>query len=375
MYLLVEVREKVSLWSYIVKQSMKALALYAGVIILTFFLLITPIFLFSASFMIFIPDPLIRTPAWHFVMTEHEIMRWALVPHPDVAEFLNIFARHVLNCFSGYFGVSFLSSRLISIELHERIANSALLICGSIFSSLLIGSGLVAYQEGDERGKDSQKGRIFSLITSSMPTFWLGMMALFVGSYLLPEFTGFGFPQFGTVSYDVWLNFQSSAMGGILTAIDVLFHLCLPMIVLTFTGSMFVYSTLKTTLTENLTPAKISDEYSKGKNPVFFFYSCVKSLLEAIKEWFPAFISTLILVEIVFNWQGLGHYLFHSILRMDLPAIRGSIITLSLIVILAKLILDISLHIMLRFEKDLNRVELCDLESDSNECYFIEKCR
>jgi ABC-type antimicrobial peptide transport system permease subunit len=138
---------------------------------------------------------------------------------------------------------------------------------------------------------------------------------------------------------------------------------------------MFVYTTLKTTLTENLTAAKVSGEFRKGKSPVFVFYSCVKGLLDAVKEWFPVFISTLILVEIVFTWRGLGLYLFHSLLRMDLPAIRGSIITLSLIVILAKLILDISLQTMIRFEKDLNLVELCDLESKYNECYFIEKCR
>jgi ABC-type dipeptide/oligopeptide/nickel transport system permease component len=313
------------------------------------------------------------TPGWLFFMTEQEIRRWALVQNPDVAEALNMFVRHVLNCFSGYYGTSFISGNPVSIELRKRIANTMFLTCGSMFFSILIGSGLATFQENDDRGKNSQKIQVFSLITRSTPTFWLGMIVLYVGGFALPEVTGFGFPQFGTVSYEVWVISQSTNLGGISVFGDILFHSCLPLFVLTITGSMFVFTSLDNTLVNKQTGERISKEYANEKSSKFVFYSCLIDVLESLKEWFPVFISILILVEVVFTWRGMGRYIFDSVLRMDVPAIRGSIITLSLIVIIAKFIIDVSLYTIITSQKKLNRVELGYLETNNSECCFIEK--
>ena len=218
-------------------------------------------------------------------------------------------------------------------------------------------------------------GNISTQVTSSTPTFWLGMMALFAGSFALPEILGVGFPEFGTISYDVWLASVSTGSGAIMIAIDVIFHLFLPMCVLTITGSVAIFSTLKTDLTENLTQRNLARGNVKGKGVDYIFYSSLKKSLHVIKQWLPAFISSIILVEVVFTWRGVGCYLFNSVLRMDYPVIRGSIITLSLFVIVTHLIIDIAFNIMVNFEKDLNSLERCELQSIDYDRYFIEKCR
>ncbi|TFH07462.1 MAG: ABC transporter permease [Candidatus Thorarchaeota archaeon] len=368
-----EGREKVSLGKYIVYRSLRALVLYIGVIVLSFFLLIIPLLNVGANIFCLEHDCSIRL-GYDYVMVQSDILKWALVPHPDVAEFLNMFLRHVMNCLSGDYGHSFLTQRPIAEELIERTLNSALLIGGSLFASLLIGSGLVAYQEGEKRGKKSVIGRIFTHLNNSTPTFWVGMIALFAGSYALPEIIGIGFPEFGTISNEVWLASVGSGAGVIMVVIDVLFHLCLPMCALTISGSVFIYGTLKSNLTENLTERFLTRECKKGKRSEFIFYSNLKNSLKVIKEWFPAFMSTIILMEVVFTWRGVGRFLFDSILRFDYPAIRGSIITLSLFVILAHLIIDIAFNIMIEYEKDLDRLERFELQSMQTNCYFIDRC-
>ncbi|MGY5878902.1 MAG: ABC transporter permease [Candidatus Thorarchaeota archaeon] len=319
-------------------------------------------------------NEIIRDP-YAYVMIEQDIVKWALVPHPDVAELFNMFWRHMMNCLSGDYGHAFMTRHLVSQDLGERVVNSALLIGGSLFASLLIGSGLVAQQEGEKRGKKSSIGRISTQVNNSTPTFWLGMIALFAGSYALPEILGFGFPEFGTISYEVWLASVGTGMGAIMIAIDVLFHLFLPMCVLTISGSIMVFSTLKTKLTENLTERNLTRSCAKGTGTGYTFYSSMENSLEVIKQWFPAFISTIILVEVVFTWRGVGRFLFDGLLRLDYPVIRGCIITLSLFVIVTQLIVDVAFNIMITFEKDLNSLERLELQSMEHERYIIEKCR
>ena len=147
------------------------------------------------------------------------------------------------------------------------------------------------------------------------------------------------------------------------------------MTALTISGSAAIFATLKNNLTENMTQKKLTRDGKRGMNMEYVFYSNLKKSLAVIKEWLPAFISTVVLIEVVFVWRGIGRFFFDSLLRMDYPAIRGCIITLSLFVIVTHLVLDIAFNIMVKFEKNLSGLEKCELHSMDYERYFIEKCR
>ncbi len=156
---------------------------------------------------------------------------------------------------------------------------------------------------------------------------------------------------------------------------DVLFHLVLPMNVLTLGGTSIIYSALKTNVSENLTIERATDDFAKGISTEYSFYSNLRKSLQVIKEWFPLFMSTVVLVEVVFTWRGVGRYLFDGLLLMDYPVIRGCIIMLSLFVILADLIFDIAFSLLMSLEKKLNRLELYELRAVDCERYLVEKCR
>ena len=362
------------MWKYIVSRCLRSFAFYIGVIVFTFFLLIIPVLLYGANPMCLVYPLELRHP-FGIELMQQDLVKWGYVSHPDVAEWINMFWRHMLNCISGDFGHSFLTREPVSIGLSERTANTSLLIGMSLFTSLLIGSALVAHQEGDGKQKSSKISQVSSQITNSAPIYWVGMVVLFAGAYVLPEHFGFGFPEYGTIYYETWYASLTTGSGGIMIFIDVLFHLVLPMSVLTLCGSSIIYSTLKTNLSEKLTIEKATTDFVKGVSSEYNFYSSLRKSLQIIKEWFPVFISTVVLVEVVFNWRGVGHWLFHSILLMDFPAIRGCIITLSLFIILADLIFDIAFNLLMGLEKNLNRIELFELRTENYERYFVEKCR
>ncbi len=349
--------------------------LYLGVIVLTFFLLIFPLLSTGATLMSLVHFPGGIRIGITQLMSQQEALRWGIVPHPDVAEFLHMFLRHVMNCLSGELGHSFLTLRSVAVELSERIINTALLVGGSLFASLLIGCGLVSYQERDERGRTSLIGKISAQIVNSSPTFWVGMMFLLLGSFILPEFIGVGFPQFGTIDYYVWIQSVNTGAGAFMICIDVLFHLFLPMAALTISGSFFIYSTLKSTLTDRLSSKQITVDEDRGIDQNQSFYMNLLSTLGAIKEWFPLYMCSIILIEVIFTWRGVGRNLFDAILRLDYPVIRGSIIVLSLFVILMHFIIDVSFSIMVWLEPNLTEAEKEQLCSANDCCCSLDLIR
>ena len=286
-----------------------------------------------------------------------EITKWGLVPHPDTAEWINIFFRHMVNCISGDYGHSFLSNRTVSYELSSRIPNTVLLVITSLFISLFIGSWLVSYQEGDERGKKSWKGQVLSYLSSSTPIQWLGMMFLFAFGYSLPEIIGVGFPQFGTVAYETWEVARISSIGGIIMFVDILYHLALPLTTLVIIGSLFVYSVFKEYLTNNMTKDYLIFQDEQGFNSQYVFFSNLRCVLGHVKTWIPVFLCSVLLVEVVFTWRGIFRYLFDSLLRMDYPVIRGIFITMSTFVIAIQFVLDAAFYFLIRFEPTISKHE------------------
>ncbi|MCK4566137.1 MAG: hypothetical protein KAU48_02400, partial [Candidatus Thorarchaeota archaeon] len=128
-------------------------------------------------------------------------------------------------------------------------------------------------------------------------------------------------------------------------------------------------------ISENLTIERATEDFAKGRSTEYSFYSSLRKSLRVIKEWFPLFMSTVVLVEVVFTWRGVGRYLFDGILLMDYSVIRGCIITLSLFVIFTDLIFDIAFNLLISLEKKMNLLELCELRAVDYERYFVEKCR
>jgi peptide/nickel transport system permease protein len=191
-----------------------------------------------------------------------------------------------------------------------------------------------------------------ALFTFSLPVFWLGMMLLFFFAYMLPALTstfiegGIGLPSGGTISYEVWIAFKDQPFGALAIAGDILLHLLLPMIALGIGGYGGYFLYMRNNLIDVMTEDYILTARAKGldENQVLYKHGMKNAMLPmvtAIAITFGFLINGATLTETVFNWFGLGRYIFDSLLLLDYPVVQAIFMIVAITAVLANFIADL----------------------------------
>jgi peptide/nickel transport system permease protein len=197
-----------------------------------------------------------------------------------------------------------------------------------------LGLGIIA---GWFRGKKSDKAAVtFSLLFYSMPSFWLGMLAIYLFAIMIPIF-----PTGGMI--DVRLG----ASADLFTRLaDGLRHLILPLLIfsLGFAGqyALIMRNTLTGVLTEDyiLTArAKGLSGYQILKNHALKNAALPSITLVAMNIGFV--VLGTIAIETVFNWPGVGRLVFESVFFRDFPILQGTFVFFTIFMILANFISDV----------------------------------
>lgn len=243
--------------------------------------------------------------------------------------------------------------------ISEALPNTILLMGASTILSILIGilTGVIAaYKRG---GKIDTTLVISSLVTFSLPTFWMGMIALIVFSRTLVWFP-FGHTFTYDIRYPTGLppplvqttiaipNFLEFAIRipSLAEVSDRLWHLFLPCAVLTlFSYGNFLLIT-RATMLETLTEDYIVTARAKGlkERTVIFKHALKNASLPIITSAALALgsmISGAIITETVFNWPGLGSLTYNAIQLYDYPVLHVVFYVIALCVILANFIADL----------------------------------
>ncbi len=336
---------------YVIRRIAYTVVLIIAVICFNFFLFRLPTFLFGASpISLMLSDELRRNLTQDLL--EQMYANFGLVPNPDMFDWIYMFWRYVVNMFTGNFGISFLTQRPVMFEIADRIPNTLLLMGTSALLSILLGMWVGIKVASDPGSKKDVSTVTVAMFTWSLPTFWLGMMLLLIFGFMLPEWTEavwgvrIGFPQFGTISYDVWEAARTSPMGAIMVAGDVLYHLFLPMITMAIAafGGWFLY--MRNNLITVMTEDYILTARAKGldENQVLYKHGVKNAMLPMVTLIALAFgglISGTVLIETVFTWRGLGRFIWDSLLLYDYPVIQAIFIILAIVKILANFVADL----------------------------------
>jgi peptide/nickel transport system permease protein len=237
-------------------------------------------------------------------------------------------------------------------KIAEALPNTLLLMGLSTVLSIIIGilTGIIAaYKRG---GKLDTTLVISSLITYSLPTFWMGMIALIVFSRTLGWF-----PPGQTIS-NLYPPMIQTTIGipnlfafalripSIMEIGDRLWHLFLPCAVLTlFQYGNYLLLT-RATMLETLTEDYIVTARAKGlkERTVIFKHAFKNASLPIITSVALAagfMISGAIITETVFSWPGLGRLTMDAINLYDYPFLHVIFYVVALCVILANFIADL----------------------------------
>jgi peptide/nickel transport system permease protein len=195
----------------------------------------------------------------------------------------------------------------------------------------------------------------FTVMGISMPTFWLGLLLIYIFFYILeiaPPPMGRISSEVGTppvvtglLLLDTLLNKDFSAF------LSALHQLILPAITLAFFNLAIIVRTLKADIIDILREDFIRTARAMGlsQKRVLFKHALRNALLPTVTMLGTTYGSLLggaVLTEVVFSWPGVGMYAVESIQWLDYSGLQGFIIFYVLIFTIVNLLVDISYRVI-----------------------------
>ena len=248
------------------------------------------------------------------------------------------YIKYVANMLTGQFGYSYVTRRPVVEEIGIRLQNTLVLCIPPEIFSVIIGTilGVIAV---DRRGKliDSVSV-VFSLITYSLPVYWMGMQFILVFAYQLHWF-----PPSHTIP-DYWRYMPPKTIWEDWGT--RLHHLVLPWTTL-FLWSYGGYLLLtRASMLECITEDYVVTARAKGlkERTVLFKHALKNASLPIITEaaiWFGFMLAGAIITEQVFVYPGLGWWIWQAIERRDYPALQAIFYIIAICVIAANFIADL----------------------------------
>lgn len=234
-----------------------------------------------------------------------------------------------------YLRRSYQGQREVTEIIAEAFPKTLLLAGSAIFIAMILGIllGIVAAIY-----KDSWLDRLLLVVSSigmSIPSFFAAIIIAWVFAFLLADYTGLS--MFGSLysvddyTGEVYLNLK---------------NLILPAITLGIRPLAIIVSLTRSSLLDVLSQDFIRTAYAKGLSRfrVIVFHGLRNSLnpiITAITGWFASLMAGAVFVEYIFDWKGIGVVIVDSLEKYDLPVIMGSVLFISVILILINILADI----------------------------------
>jgi len=273
------------------------------------------------------------------------------------------FLVYLRNMLTFQFGNSLISGAPVTQELGQRLFYTLELMGGSAVLGIGIGvilGVLVAYRHG---GKFDNTMVTVSLITYSLPVFWMGLLFIMIFSINLGWFPtanalpyDWALPGRWPVAYTItsstanqWngvMSFNLNPGGAWEMFRGYAIHLFLPLLTLTlFTYGGYLLLT-RAVMIEALTEDYVNTARAKGvpERNIIFRHALKNASLPLITSaalHFGFILSGAIITEGVFSWPGLGRWIFSAINQSDYHVLQAAFYIIALCVIVANIIADL----------------------------------
>ncbi len=307
-----------------IKRGASALITLALAIVLNFFL-----------FRIMPGDPT-RTVVGDFRVTPE--IKQALIHQFGLDQPLWVqFLLYVQNLFVGNLGVSFQyrGTPVASIIFGRRLFNTFILMGSSIGVALIIGIIVGTIAAWKRESRFDIVTVIFSLVTYSMPVFWLGMMIILIFGYYLDAI-----PIAGTITVGMTYSnvFEYAA--------DYLHHMTGPFVTLTVSFVGFYFLIMRDSILDVFTEDYMLTAKAKGlSNSKILFRHAMRNATLPMVSLIAVEVTYLFggatMTETVFSWYGIGRLIYEAVVMADYPVLQGIFVVMSILVISANFCADI----------------------------------
>ncbi len=241
---------------------------------------------------------------------------------------------YVGNLLRGELGISYHTNRPVASLLGELLWNTLLLIGLGQVLAIILGMALGIAAAWKSRTAVDYSALLFSLTAWSLPTFWLGIILLFIGS------SYWGLPIGGRLTPG--MVYESSWARWV----DIGRHLILPTLTYTiiFLGEYMLI--MRSTLLDVLSEDYILTAKAKGLSTFQILrdhalQNAMLPMVTIIALNLGFTVSGAIQIETVFSWPGLGGAIFTAVQRRDYPMLQGAFLLIAVSVIFANLVADL----------------------------------
>lgn len=249
------------------------------------------------------------------------------------------FSAYFVNMITFQFGDSFQTNKPVLHDMIStgRLTNTLTLLGVSIVVALFIGTVLGVFAAA-KRGSIFDSGSVtISLLTFSVPTFWMGLLFIMFFAQRLSWFPP------GGVTPGSWAFSTPPLLDQIFERARYLFLPALTLTLFFYGGNLLL---TRATMTEALSEDYITTARAKGlpERTVLFKHALKNASLPLVTNAALAFGGLLggaIITETVYNWDGLGFWLFNAIGWKDIPVMQAMFFIIALCVIGANFISDI----------------------------------
>jgi peptide/nickel transport system permease protein len=308
--------------------------------------------MFGAATLIFFAGRAIGNPVALFI-GEHQIVdpnvaqevtkAWGL-DKPVWVQFVIYFS----NILKGNLGFSFSTGFPVAHDLAIRVPATIELSMAAMFFTLAIGIPVGIVAATHKGSVIDQAGRIFSISGYSAPSFWIGIVLLFIFFREL-GWVGSGrlSPQFLPPHYVTGLYTVDSLLAGNLPVFaDALQHLVLPGLTLGMAGSAMTMRLLRSSMLEAVSSDYVRTARMKGlRDRVVIYRHAFRNALIPMTTYIGflvgAFLSGAVLTETIFAWNGVGQYTVNAIFSTDFPALQGVVLFIAFIFATSNFLVDL----------------------------------
>src|SRR3954463_12807780 len=237
-------------------------------------------------------------------------------------------------------------------EVVDRIATAALptfILAGIalvVWLSIAITMGV--YAAINRYSLFDNAATVFSYVGFAMPTFWLGIMLIFIFSGTLKLLPASGMtdtrasPPFGTDKY--WAYFGANPFAAFS---DIGKHLILPVVTLVVVNIAGDSRFVRASMLESLGQDYVRTAKAKGlpARVVNFKHALRNALLPVITNIgleIPFLFTGAIVTETIFSWPGIGKLTIDATREFDYPILMGVLLVTSVLVVFSNLLADVA---------------------------------
>jgi peptide/nickel transport system permease protein len=256
---------------------------------------------------------------------------------------------YLRNLAQGDFGMSITTRRPVAEDLREFFAATAELTLGAMAVAILIGLPLGVLAAIRKGSWVDHLARLIALLGSSVPVFWLALIALEVFFVRLGVVPGTGRldtalspPEriTGLLTIDSLLTGNGRALQSALA------HLVLPSVVLGAGITGLITRIVRGSLLEVLGADYVRTARAKGlvDRVVIIRHALRNALIPAVTVVGLAFgnlMAGAVLTETTFAWPGIGRYAARAAQGLDFPAIMGVSLIVAVVYLVVNSMVDV----------------------------------